>query len=95
MLNLRSKMPAGFIDLGQIATGQLISRERLDAAIEALIALADAWDGDPDFEGTALETHGRGFPRSPLLDEAEDDREGDEALQIDGFNRRNHGRIIR
>ncbi len=81
--------------LGPIASGQMITRARLDAAIEALIALADALDGDADIEASAIETHGRGFPPSLLIDEGEDDREGDEALQIDSFNVRNHGRIIR
>lgn len=65
------------------------TRRRIEAAIDQLIAVLDALDGDPDrepdndAEKTATEEHGRGFRRSPFGDDEEDgcDAEGNDPDQ--------------
>ena len=56
------------------------TRRRIEAAIEQLIAILDALDGDPDAESTATEEYGRGFRASAFADDEEDgcDAEGND-----------------
>lgn len=46
-------------------------RRRIEDVVEWLLSLLDECDGDTDFEQTACETHGLGFPSDLSLDCAE------------------------
>lgn len=52
-------------------------RARAADAVDRLLDLLDAIDGDPDFEQSACETRGAGFACDPFPDDTEDghDRE--------------------
>lgn len=62
------------------------TRKRIEDAIDQLIAVLDAIDGDPDCEAdndaepTATEEHGRGFRATDFADDEEDgcDAEGND-----------------
>lgn len=49
----------------------ILLRHRASEAVERLLALLDAIDGDADFEMTATETRGRGFPSDLSPDDCE------------------------
>lgn len=49
----------------------ILLRHRASEAVELLLALLDAINGDPDFEMTATETLGRGFPSDLSTDDCE------------------------
>jgi hypothetical protein len=48
------------------------ARRRIEAVIAGLIDALDRIDGDADFEQTACETRGLGFPNDLSVDDAED-----------------------
>lgn len=58
-------------DLEPGLSGMARFRWQIEEEIERLISMLDAIDGDPDFEQSACETHGLGFPNDPSRDDAE------------------------
>lgn len=56
-------------------------RARAADAVDRLIDLIDAIDGDADFELTAIETFGRDFPISVVGDDHEDSHDAERELE--------------
>lgn len=52
-------------------TIQFHARRRIEAVIAGLVEALDRIDGDADYEQTACETRGLGFPSDLSLDDAE------------------------
>lgn len=65
------------------AADLILLRHHAEEAVERLLTLLDAIDGDCDYEQTACETRGGGFPTDPSPDDDEDSHDH-EALNEDG-----------
>ena len=59
------------------AADLILLRHHAEEAVERLLALLDAIDGDADYELTATETRGAGF--GPLAALTDDDEDGHDA----------------
>jgi hypothetical protein len=57
--------------LAENPTVNFHARRRIEAVIAGLLEALDRIDGDPDFEQTACEAHGRGFATDPSAEDAE------------------------